>query len=207
MTLPSLHIATPLGEMLAVASSHGLCLLEFVGQDGLERELAQVHAARMGMGGQGAQALLQQTARELAEYFGGQRRAFSISLDLVGTPFQQRAWAALLAIPFGQQRSYADHARAIGQPTATRAVAGANGRNKVSIVVPCHRVIGSDGRLTGFTGGLNRKRALLALEGWSEHALHPAERRGDELQQVLAFEAERIALPTGRHAGAAAVPA
>jgi O-6-methylguanine DNA methyltransferase len=83
----------------------------------------------------------------------------------VGTPFQIDAWHALVAIPYGQTRSYASQARAIGRPTATRAVAAANGQNKISIIVPCHRVIGSDGSLTGFGGGLPRKQALLALEG------------------------------------------
>ncbi|AVP57739.1 methylated-DNA--[protein]-cysteine S-methyltransferase [Pulveribacter suum] len=165
MPLLSCSIPTPLGDMLAVASPQGLCLLEFIGQQGVERELAQVQAARGGAPAQpGASAVLAQVAVELGEYFAGQRQCFGVPLDLVGTPFQLRAWQALLAIPFGQTRSYASQARAIGQPTATRAVAAANGSNKVSIVVPCHRVIGSDGRLTGFGGGLPRKRALLALE-------------------------------------------
>jgi len=163
--LLSRHIPTPLGDMLAVASPQGLCLLEFVGQQGVERELAQVQVARGGLPPQhGSSAVLEQTAQELGEYFAGQRQRFGVPLDLVGTPFQCRAWQALLAIPFGQTRSYAEQARAIGQPTATRAVAAANGSNKISIVVPCHRVIGSDGSLTGFGGGLPRKRALLALE-------------------------------------------
>ncbi len=165
MHLLSRHIPTPLGDMLAVASPQGLCLLEFVGQQGVERELAQVQVARGGPPPQpGTSAVLEQTAQELGEYFAGQRQRFGVPLDLVGTPFQCRAWQALLAIPFGQTRSYAEQAHAIGQPTATRAVAAANGSNKISIVVPCHRVIGSDGSLTGFGGGLPRKRALLALE-------------------------------------------
>src|SRR5690606_13181207 len=112
----------------------------------------------------GASPLLDQVGAELAQYFAGERRQFAVPLDLVGTPFQLRAWQALLAIPFGHTRSYGEQARAIGQPTATRAVAAANGSNKVSIIVPCHRVIGSDGGLTGFGGGLPRKQALLALE-------------------------------------------
>jgi O-6-methylguanine DNA methyltransferase len=166
MPLHSCTLATALGDMLAVASERGLCLLEFVGQKGVARELAQVQAAR------GAQVLaeadtpiLAQLRAELAQYFARQRQVFAVPLDLVGTPFQQAAWQALCAIPHGQTRSYAQQARAIGKPTATRAVAAANGANKVSIVVPCHRVIGSDGSLTGFGGGLARKRALLELEG------------------------------------------
>ena len=101
---------------------------------------------------------------ELDAYFAGRRRTFDVPLDLVGTAFQIDVWRALLAIAYGQTRSYAEQARQIGRPTATRAVATANGQNKISIIVPCHRVIGSDGSLTGYGGGLPRKRWLLALE-------------------------------------------
>ena len=170
MALVSCRLPTPLGEMLAVASARGLCLLEFVGQQRVDRELAQVEAARGGPAKEGASAITGQLAVELAEYFSGQRRQFGVPLDLVGTPFQLQAWQALLRIPHGGTRSYAEQARAIGRPTATRAVAAANGQNKISIVVPCHRVIGSDGSLTGFGGGLPRKRALLALEGGAAQA-------------------------------------
>ena len=165
MTLRSCTLSTPLGDMLAVASPAGLCLLEFVGQKGVERELAQVEAVRGSLAQMGDSPILAQARAELAEYFAGQRQRFGVPLDLVGTPFQLSAWQALLAIPYGQTRSYASQARAIARPSATRAVAAANGQNKVSIIVPCHRVIGSDGSLTGFGGGLPRKRALLALEG------------------------------------------
>ena len=165
MTLRSCTLSTPLGDMLAVASPAGLCLLEFVGQKGVERELAQVEAVRGSLAQMGDSPILAQTQAELAEYFAGQREQFAVPLDLVGTAFQMAAWQALLAIPHGQTRSYAQQACAIGQPSATRAVAAANGANKVSIIVPCHRVIGSNGSLTGFGGGLARKEALLALEG------------------------------------------
>ena len=164
MTLRSCTLATPLGGMLAVASVQGLCLLEFVGQKGVERELAQVQAARGGAAQAGDSPILEQARAELRDYFADARQAFSVPLDLVGTPFQLAAWQALLAIPYGQTRSYAQQAQAIGKPSATRAVAAANGANKVSIIVPCHRVIGSNGSLTGFGGGLARKEALLALE-------------------------------------------
>ena len=167
MPLASTVISTPLGDMLAVASGQGLCLLEFIGQKGVERELAQVQAARGGPVVERSDATLEQARQQLGEYFAGERRQFTLALDLVGTPFQQRAWQALLAIDFGCTRSYAEQARHIGQPTATRAVAAANGSNKVSIVVPCHRVIGSNGSLTGFGGGLARKQALLQLEARS----------------------------------------
>jgi len=103
--------------------------------------------------------------RELDEYFAGKRREFSFPLDLRGTEFQVACWRALLAIPFGETRSYADIARAVGKPNAFRAVGMANNRNPVAIVVPCHRVIASDGTLCGYGGGLELKRKLLELEG------------------------------------------
>ena len=177
MTLISHTYATPLGDMLALLSGRGLCLLEFSQHtQGLAREIAQVEAARGGPAGPGGNALTEQLGRELAEYFAGQRQRFDIPLDLVGTPFQQSVWQALLKIPYGQTRSYAEQARGIGKPTATRAVAAANGSNKVSLIVPCHRVIGSDGSLTGYAGGLPRKQWLLALER-GERELAPPDPR------------------------------
>ncbi|MBS0325487.1 MAG: methylated-DNA--[protein]-cysteine S-methyltransferase [Proteobacteria bacterium] len=156
---------TPLGDMTALFSEHGLCLLEFDrGTHGLAREWKQVEAARGGPPHTGASALADRLGGELAEYFSGRRRSFDIPLDLVGTPFQIEVWRALLGIPYGETRSYAEEARQIGRPSAVRAVAAANGRNKISVIVPCHRVIGSDGSLTGYGGGLARKRWLLALE-------------------------------------------
>lgn len=103
-------------------------------------------------------------ARQLREYFNGKRRDFDIPLDPAGTDFQRSVWSALRKIPYGRTASYADIARAIGKPKAMRAVGMANGRNPISIVVPCHRVIGADGSLTGYGGGLDRKRTLLNLE-------------------------------------------
>lgn len=164
MALQSCTIATPLGDMLAVASAQGLCLLEFIGQGGVERELAQVEGARGSVARPGESPILEQVREQLGQYFARQRSDFSVPLDLVGTPFQRQVWQALLLIPRGQTWSYARQATHIGKPTATRAVAAANGANKVSIIVPCHRVIGSNGRLTGYGGGLQRKQALLALE-------------------------------------------
>jgi O-6-methylguanine DNA methyltransferase len=158
------HYATPLGEMIAIFSDRGLALLEFTGQAGVPREQRQVEAARGGPARPGEDARTEALTAQLAAYFEGSRRAFDLPLDLVGTSFQQQVWQALLAIPYGQTRSYAEQAAQIGRPTATRAVAAANGRNKISIIVPCHRVIGSDGQLTGYGGGLPRKRWLLALE-------------------------------------------
>lgn len=111
--------------------------------------------------------LLRRTARELDEYFAGLRREFDIPLSLHGTPFQKRVWAALLQIPYGQTRSYAEVAAMAGSPKACRAVGMANHNNPVSILVPCHRVINADGGLGGYGGGLDTKRFLLKLEGGS----------------------------------------
>ncbi|NIE74819.1 methylated-DNA--[protein]-cysteine S-methyltransferase [Pantoea sp. Ap-967] len=108
---------------------------------------------------------LRETARQLGEYFAGKRQQFDLMLDFAGTEFQRQVWSALLTIPFGQTRSYSDIARQIGNPNAVRAVGAANGRNPISIIAPCHRVIGASGGLTGFAGGLPAKQYLLALEG------------------------------------------
>lgn len=110
--------------------------------------------------------VLRQTAAQLAEYFDGRRRHFELTLDLThGTVFQQAVWQALLAIPFGKTTSYGELARRIGRPKAVRALGAAVGRNPISIIVPCHRVIGANGALTGYAGGLDRKTALLQTEG------------------------------------------
>jgi methylated-DNA-[protein]-cysteine S-methyltransferase len=120
-----------------------------------------------------------ETTRQLAEYFAGRRDSFDLPLKLTGTAFQQQVWAALQEIPCGQTWTYGQLAEHIGRPTASRAVGLANGRNPISVIVPCHRVVGSDGSLTGYGGGVERKRALLE----HEHAV-PADSGG---QQALAF--------------------
>jgi len=112
-----------------------------------------------------AHPVLRRAARQLAAYFAGRRRAFDLPLAPQGTPFQRAVWTALLDVPYAATASYADIARRIGRPTAVRAVGAANGANPLPIVVPCHRVIGSDGRLTGYAGGLGMKETLLRLEG------------------------------------------
>ena len=108
--------------------------------------------------------VLLEAEQQLREYFAGERREFTVPLDLGGTPFQNRVWRALLSIPFGETRTYTEIARQIGKPAAVRAVGAANGRNPISIIAPCHRVLGSTGNLTGFAGGLQAKAHLLALE-------------------------------------------
>lgn len=164
MQLVSHVLATPLGDMLALCSQRGVCLLEFVGQRGIEREQRQVEAALGGAAQAGTSAFTEQLGVELAAYFRGDLQTFSVPVDLVGTAFQKAVWQTLLKIPYGATWTYAQEAASMGRPTAVRAVAAANGQNKVSIVVPCHRVIGSDGTLTGYGGGLPRKQWLLELE-------------------------------------------
>jgi methylated-DNA-[protein]-cysteine S-methyltransferase len=109
--------------------------------------------------------ILKQTERQLIEYFAGARRRFELELDFTGTEFQKKVWQALLTIPFGETRSYSQIAHQVGSPAAVRAVGAANGKNPISIIAPCHRVIGMSGELTGFAGGLAAKELLLRLEG------------------------------------------
>jgi methylated-DNA-[protein]-cysteine S-methyltransferase len=149
---------SPLGPLLLAVSTKGLLALEFDREDRGPRKLDSI-------AWQEAPLKLRRYVSELKEYFGGKRRAFSFPLDLRGTAFQLQCWLALLAIPYGETRTYADIARAVGKPRAFRAVGLANNRNPIAIVVPCHRVIASDGTLCGYGGGLDVKRKLLELEG------------------------------------------
>lgn len=126
---------------------------------------AAVAAAPAGAARRPGQAPLPEVRRQLAEYFAGERRDFVLPLAPSGTAFERGVWRALVAIPYGETRSYAEVAMAIGRPTACRAVGRANGSNPIAVVIPCHRVIGSDGSLTGYGGGLDLKRLLLDLEG------------------------------------------
>lgn len=162
--LVSREIGTPLGSMLAVADDRGLALCEFVDRPMLPTQLARIealiHAPVIG----GTHPWLDQTERELTEYFAGERDSFGIPLVLDGTAFQVQVWRQLLAIPFGATLSYGELAARTGRPGASRAVGRANGDNRIAIIVPCHRVIGADGNLTGYGGGMRRKRWLLRHE-------------------------------------------
>jgi methylated-DNA-[protein]-cysteine S-methyltransferase len=156
----SVPIETPLGTMLAVLAADGaLVAIDFDASVSRYRELppAPERAAPV--------------VAALARWFAGELRTFDLALAPAGTPFQQRVWAELVRIPYGTTISYAELARRIGAPQAVRAVGRANGANPIPIVVPCHRVIGADGTLTGYAGGLEKKRALLALG--ARHAGHP----------------------------------
>lgn len=158
-------IPTPLGEMTAIASDRGIVLFDFTDSLHFEREMQGIGRYLPGRRiTEGSHPFLTQLAEEIREYFAGIRREFGVPLHPVGTPFQLRAWAALLTIPYGTTCSYAEEARMIGRPRAVRAVAGANGRNRLPILIPCHRVIGSDGSLTGYSSGIGRKTELLRLE-------------------------------------------
>lgn len=157
-------LETPLGPMLVIANDAGIYVLDFVNRRGLEREITRLRARHKAVVIPGEHPFLDEAEKQIGEYYAGTRQQFSLTLAHRGTDFQRAVWAALLAIPNGQTRAYADIANAIGQPTAVRAVARANGDNYRAIVIPCHRVIGSDGTLTGYGGGLARKQWLLDFE-------------------------------------------
>jgi len=151
------HVESPLGDVLLARTSAGLAGVWFIGQ--------KDHPGTLSASERRDDPLLAATSAQLAEYFAGRRNIFDLALDLQGTPFQCAVWRALLSIDAGSTRSYADIAMQIGAPTAARAVGAAVGKNPLSVIVPCHRVLGGSGGLTGYAGGLDRKRALLSLEG------------------------------------------
>ncbi|MGB8536362.1 MAG: methylated-DNA--[protein]-cysteine S-methyltransferase [Acidobacteriaceae bacterium] len=157
MTLAYKMIHSPVGKLKLVASDKGLVAILWQNDKPARVRLNELVEDTV-------HPILLDTERELGEYFAGNRKTFSIPLDMRGTPFQKNVWHALLAIPFGETRSYGQLAKQLGNPQAMRAVGAANGRNPISIVVPCHRVIGASGKLTGFGGGLETKARLLSLE-------------------------------------------
>ena len=151
-------IDSPVGVLGIEVSSDGeLRRVEFLDGERSDHRVAPPESAS-------AQRTLETVVRQLEEYFAGTRKVFRLPLGAEGTPFQRSVWSALCTIPYGETTSYGELARRLGNPKATRAVGAANGRNPISIIVPCHRVIGADGSLTGFGGGLHRKRTLLAWE-------------------------------------------
>jgi methylated-DNA-[protein]-cysteine S-methyltransferase len=149
---------SPVGRLTLVATDAGLAAVLW--------ENDRPGRVRLGeLAEDGDHPVLAETRRQLDEYFAGTRTVFELPLDFAGTDFQKAVWRALLTIPFGETRSYGDIARQIANPAAVRAVGAANGKNPISIIAPCHRVIGASGELTGFAGGLKAKETLLALEG------------------------------------------
>ncbi len=161
-TLKSATVASPVGELTIIVSARGIRALLW--------EVERAGRVRVGDAVPASDELIEATQRQLAEYFGGSRRTFDVPLDPVGTEFQQRAWKALSEIPYGETVSYGTQARRLGDVGLARAVGAANGRNPISIIVPCHRVIGSTGALTGFAAGIDTKRFLLDHE---RHVAHP----------------------------------
>ena len=158
------RIETTLGPMLAGASDAGICLLEFVDRRMIETQLERIKRLFGARLVPGTSPHFDRLAAELERYFAGRLFDFEVPLDLRGTDFQKRVWSVLRTIAYGRTRSYAEQARVLGDPKAIRAVARANGDNRIAIVVPCHRVVGADGSLTGYGGGLWRKQWLLDHE-------------------------------------------
>lgn len=157
MTLHSKTIWSPVGELTLVAEARGLAAILWENdRPGRVRLSALTKDAD--------HPVLVETERQLGEYFACSRRTFDVPLSFSGSDFQKSVWSALLAIPFGETRSYGQIAQQVGKPSASRAVGAANGRNPISIIAPCHRVVGATGKLTGFAGGLEAKAFLLALE-------------------------------------------
>ncbi|QNA83989.1 methylated-DNA--[protein]-cysteine S-methyltransferase [Sphingomonas sp. So64.6b] len=151
-------IASPVGELTLITSDKGLAAILWENDDPNRVRLGPLVEAP-------ENPFLVETERQLGAYFAGRLTAFTVPLDFNGTDFQKSVWTALLDIPFGETRSYAQIARQLGRPTAFRAVGAANGKNPISIIAPCHRVLGSSGALTGFAGGLAAKQYLLEIEG------------------------------------------
>jgi len=158
-TTATITYDSPVGRLTLIASEAGLRAVLWDGDDPARGRLAAPPREA-----DGAASVLEEAWRQLDDYFAGRRTSFDLPLDLQGTPFQQDAWRALAEIPFGETRTYAQQAGRLRRPRAFRAVGAANGRNPVSIVLPCHRVVGSYGSLTGFAGGLETKRRLLEHE-------------------------------------------
>lgn len=157
MQLVYMYMDSPVGALKLVAHDQALVAVMWDNEDHKRVRLAELIEDRQ-------HPMLLRVKKQLEEYFAGQRQQFDLPLDFQGTDFQQQVWQALLSIPYGEKRSYKDIAVQIGNEKAVRAVGAANGRNPISIIAPCHRVIGSSGALVGFAGGLDKKQILLSLE-------------------------------------------
>ncbi len=157
-------IETELGPMIAGAVDEGICLFEFHDRIIMNSELDDLKKYLEQETEEGENEHITALRKQIKEYFDGSRQAFDLQLITPGTEFQQKVWKELLTIPYGTTRSYLQQAQALGNTASIRAVAGANGKNRIAIIIPCHRVIGSDGSLTGYGGGLKRKKWLLNHE-------------------------------------------
>lgn len=158
------NIKTHLGTLQAYATDSGLCLLDFDDRNELEDHHEHLKKNFNATLVNGSNKIIDQLSVELDQYFSGERKAFTVPLSIRGSEFQKRVWMQLMDIPYGKTRTYKDQAESIGNLKAIRAVASANGENPIAILIPCHRVVGSDGSLTGYAGGIWRKRYLLNLE-------------------------------------------
>lgn len=158
------RLTTPLGPMFVCATDNGICLLEFVDRRMLETEFKDLQKLVNANIISGENAHIKQVKKEIGQYFEGTRKTFDVSLETPGTDFQKIAWNALQTIEYGTTTTYQQQAKKIQNPKAIRAVAAANGQNRISIIVPCHRVIGKDGKMTGYGGGIERKRWLIEHE-------------------------------------------
>jgi AraC family transcriptional regulator of adaptative response/methylated-DNA-[protein]-cysteine methyltransferase len=158
------RLKSPFGDLLAGATPEGICLLEYIDTQRIEMQLSRLQKARKGDIVYASSDYFVLLEQQLCAYFSGELREFSVPLDTYGTDFQQKVWQALQTIPYGETRSYQQQAIAIGNPKSVRAVANANRNNKISVLIPCHRVIGKNGAMTGYGGGIWRKEYLLALE-------------------------------------------
>lgn len=158
------HYDSPCGRLVLASFADRLCLCDWSDNPFAERNRRRIEKYLKATSKTDTTSVLEETKRQLDEYFAGKRKAFDIQLCLVGTDFQHKVWNALRSIPYGSTKSYKDIAQCIGKPKAIRAVAGAIGANAISILIPCHRVIGSNHSLTGYAGGLEAKRGLLGME-------------------------------------------
>lgn len=158
------EISTPLGLMLAGATADGVCILEFINRIRLEKEIIDLQKLLNAVMQPGKNPHLDQLENELAEYFEGKRKVFSVPLHAPGNEFAQTVWKTLQEIPYGQTCSYKQQADKMNNPKAIRAIASTNGRNRLAIIIPCHRVIGSDGSMTGYAAGVEKKKWLLKFE-------------------------------------------
>ena len=165
------HFSTPIGAMHIAATDAGICFLEFDKKAEGELDIEAFMRSFQTDVQKGENEHIMQAKTELEEYFAGSRKHFKVALDSRGTDFQKQVWDALLEIPYGKTASYQEQALKIGNLKAIRAVATANGSNKIAIIVPCHRVIGKNGSLTGYAGGLERKRWLLSHEQQYENGV------------------------------------
>lgn len=164
MYLFTKRIKSPIGDIIGLASEKGICLLDFADKNSVSGEIAKLERYTGCTQIKEGNLHLKNLEKELGLYFRKELKTFSVPLDMIGTDFQQKVWEALLEIPYGKTISYLQQATSIDNTKAVRAVANANSRNKISILIPCHRVIGSNGKLTGYAGGIDRKRFLIDLE-------------------------------------------